>query len=287
MNYKLLTDMLRQDETTDGRTIAAHLSRASAQIGRFEAHLLLAHVLGKSREYLIAHDDEELSAETATAFEMIVSLRLAGTPVPYLTGRQEFFGRWFMVDDNVLIPRPDTEVLIEQALLVAGPQPRILDLGTGSGCIAITLALEIPGSSVTATDKSAEALAVCRRNAQTLHADVRLLQGSWFEALPSGETFDLIVSNPPYIHPEDEHLAALEFEPASALTDGIDGLQDLRKIAAGAMSRLNSGGWLLLEHGWDQGAAVRSLLEEAGFAGIHTKKDYGGNERVTMGRRSS
>lgn len=278
--------MNRQDDTPESQTIAAHLTRASALIGRFEAHLLLAHVLGKPREYLIAHDDEELSPEKAAAFEMVTSLRMAGTPVPYLTGRQEFFGRWFMVDDNVLIPRPDTEVLIEQALLVAGSKPRILDLGTGSGCIAVTLALEIPDAEVTATDKSPAALEMCGRNAEALGARVRRLEGSWFTAIPGGETFDLIVSNPPYIHPEDEHLAALEFEPVSALTDGVDGLEDLRTITAGAMTFLRPGGWLLLEHGWDQGESVRKLLERAGFAGIRTKKDYGGNDRVTMGRRS-
>lgn len=268
------------------QTIAEHLAAAALQIGRFEAHVLLAHVLGKSREYLIAHDDEVLPPEQATAFELVVSMRLAGTPVPYLTGRQEFFGRWFKVDDSVLIPRPDTEVLIEQTLLVAGKTPSILDLGTGSGCIAVTLALELPGARVTATDKSPEALAVCRANARALGADVRTLEGVWFDALPEGETFEIIVSNPPYIHPQDEHLLALEFEPVSALTDGVDGLEDLRRIIKGAMSRLTPGGWILLEHGFDQGPAVRELLETADFAGVRTKKDYGGNDRVTMGRRA-
>lgn len=267
-------------------TIAEHLANAAAQIGRFEAHVLLAHVLGKTREYLIAHDDEVLAPEQATAFELVVSMRAAGTPVPYLTGRQEFFGRWFAVDDSVLIPRPDTEVLIEQALLVTGPAPKVLDLGTGSGCIAVTLALEIPGVRVTATDKSPEALTVAKKNAAALGADIRTFEGEWFEAVPEGETFDLIVSNPPYIHPQDEHLLSLEFEPAGALTDGVDGLEDLRRIISGAMARLTPGGWLLLEHGWDQGPAVRELLEAAGFAGVRTKKDYGDNDRVSMGRRA-
>lgn len=277
-----------QTEThPSSRTIRAALQEASANIGRFEACILLAHVIGKNREFLIAHDDEILSEESALRFEMLVSLRLAGTPVPYITGRQEFFGRWFTVNEHVLIPRPDTEVLVEQALLVAGPAPRILDLGTGSGCIAATLALELPGSKVHATDCSSEALAVARANAEALGAKIEFFEGSWWEALPNSDLYDLIVSNPPYIRPDDEHLPALSFEPESALVDPDEGLGALRTIAEGAMERLAPGGWLLVEHGYDQGADARTLFSASGFAAVHTKKDYGGNDRVTLGRRPS
>lgn len=275
-----------QTEThPSSRTIRAALQEASASIGRFEACILLAHVIGRNREFLIAHDDEILSEENSLRFEMLVSLRLAGTPVPYITGRQEFFGRWFTVNEHVLIPRPDTEVLVEQALLVAGPAPRILDLGTGSGCIAATLALELPGADVRATDRSSEALAVARANAEALGAKIEFFEGCWWEALPDARLYDLIVSNPPYIRPDDEHLPALSFEPESALVDPDEGLGAIRTIAAGAMARLAPGGWLLVEHGYDQGADARELFSAAGFAAVHTKKDYGANDRVTLGRR--
>ncbi len=268
------------------RTIRGVLQEGSMQVGRFEAAVLLAHVIGKRREYLIAHDDEELSDASVLRFQMLVSLRLAGTPVPYLTGRQEFFGRNFFVDDAVLIPRPDTEVLVEQALVVAPAAPKVLDLGTGSGCIAVTLALEIPGSTVTATDASEKALVVARKNAEALDAAVEFRSGSWWEAV-GDETFDLIVSNPPYIREDDEHLKALGCEPITALTAPENGLADLRAIVAGAMAHLKPNGWLLLEHGYDQGEAVREALLDAGFAAVHTKRDYGDNERVTAGRRPS
>ena len=244
-----------------GPSIRAQLGKASPVIGRFEAMILLGFVIGKPREYLIAHDEAELTEDQILQFDMLVDMRAAGTPVPYLTGSQEFFGRHFHVTDAVLIPRPDTEVLVEQALLVVAGNPKVLDLGTGSGCIGITLALEIPGAQVTATDASEAAL---EPNSQ----------------------FDLIVSNPPYIRPDDDHLRNLEYEPLQALTDGINGLECLQAIADGAIAHLTPGGWLLLEHGYDQGAEVRAMLEQAGFAAVRTKKDYGGNDRVTMGRRA-
>lgn len=267
-------------------TIRAQIAFGAAQIGRFEAMLLLGHAIGRTREFLIAHDDETLDEESILRYHMLITLRSAGTPIPYITGRQEFFGRYFEVNDTVLIPRPDTEVLVEQALLVAPAKPRILDLGTGSGCIAITLALEIPGAEVTATDASAAALATAERNAHALGASVRFREGFWWDAVPQKDMFEVVVSNPPYIRPDDEHLANLGNEPLGALTDGIDGLQCLRDIVAGAMAHLKKGGWLLLEHGYDQGEDVRNLLLSAGFAAVHTKKDYGGNDRVTFGRRA-
>lgn len=267
-------------------TIRAQIAFGAAQIGRFEAMLLLGHAIGRTREFLIAHDDETLDEESILRYHMLITLRSASTPIPYITGRQEFFGRYFEVNDAVLIPRPDTEVLVEQALLVAPAKPRILDLGTGSGCIAITLALEIPGAEVTATDASAAALATAERNARALGASVRFREGFWWDAVPQKDMFEVVVSNPPYIRPDDEHLANLGNEPLGALTDGIDGLQCLRDIVAGAMAHLKKGGWLLLEHGYDQGEDVRNLLLSAGFAAVHTKKDYGGNDRVTFGRRA-
>ncbi len=263
------------------------VDEGTALIGRFESMILVGHVLKRPREYLIAHDDEAVSEKDALSCRMLFSLRAAGTPVPYITGRQEFFGRWLEVNDSVLIPRPDTEVLVEQALLVAGEAPSILDLGTGSGCLAVTLALEIPGSAVTATDKSEAALEVAKRNAGALHASVDFRPGSWWEAVAPGDTFDLIVSNPPYIRPGDTHLAALQYEPIEALTEHVDGLSAIRTIVSGALDHLRPRGWLLVEHGFDQGEAVRALFGEAGFAAVHTRRDCGGNERVTLGRKAA
>ena len=250
-------------------TIRALIGEATPKIGRFEAMILLAHILGKPKEYLIAHDDEELPDTTLMTFDVYVSMRLDGVPVAYLTGRQEFFGRYFTVDHNVLIPRPDTEVLIEQALIVAPEKPEILDMGTGSGCIAVTLAKECPGARVTATDVSEEALAIARGNAEALGAEVEFRKGSWWEAVPEGARYDLIVSNPPYIRSDDEHLPALRHEPQGALTDSGNGLSCLEEIAAHAMSHLRHGGWLLV-----------------GLAAVRTVRDYGGNDRVTMGRKA-
>lgn len=267
-------------------TIRALIAEATPKIGRFEASILLAHIIEKPKEYLIAHDEAELSADAVMTFELYVSMRVDGMPVPYLTGKQEFFGRHFIVDENVLIPRPDTEVLIEQAMIVSNEHPRIIDLGTGSGCIAITLASECPGAIVTATDFSESALAIARKNAEQLHANIRFLQGSWWDAVPADETFDLIVSNPPYIRSDDEHLAALQYEPQTALTDGANGLTCLETIAKDALLRLNQGGWILVEHGWDQGPEVARLFRQTGLAAVRTVKDYGGNDRVTMGRKA-
>lgn len=268
------------------KTIHAKLQEAIPKVGRFEALILLAHILGKPKEYLIAHDDQILSDQDILTFDLYISMRLDGMPVPYLTGKQEFFGRYFSVDQNVLIPRPDTEVLIEQALIVVPDQASILDMGTGSGCIAITLAAECPGSTVTATDVSEEALKIARTNAENLGQNISFHAGSWWDAVPADKHFDLIVSNPPYIHAEDEHLAALGCEPIGALTDGANGLTCLTEIISHAREHLNPGGWLLVEHGYDQGPAVECLFRAAGLAAVRVVKDYGGNDRVTMGRRA-
>ena len=211
----------------------------------------------------------------------------------------------FCVNEHVLIPRQDTECLVELAVedirnrktqnrcesnntadQKNEQKVKVLDLCTGSGCIGITLALEIPGAQVTATDASEAALEIARGNAAELAAKVEFREGFWWDALVPNSQFDLIVSNPPYIRPDDEHLRNLEYEPLQALTDGINGLECLQAIADGAIAHLTPGGWLLLEHGYDQGAEVRAMLEQAGFAAVRTKKDYGGNDRVTMGRRA-
>lgn len=267
-------------------TIRNLIAEATPKIGRFEASILLAYLIEKPKEYLIAHDDEVLDDQTVMTFELYVSMRIDGMPIPYLTGRQEFFGRYFTVDQNVLIPRPDTEVLIEQAQIVSPPAPTVLDMGTGSGCIAVTLAKELPNANVIATDVSESALDIAHLNAEQLGADVEFRLGSWWEAVGEGETFDLIVSNPPYIRATDEHLPALQYEPQNALTDGGDGLACLREITAHVMAHLRQGGWLLVEHGWDQGPEVAELFRAAGLAAVRTVRDYGGNDRVTMGRRA-
>ena len=270
------------------RTIRGVLQEGSMQVGRFEAAVLLAHVIGKRREYLIAHDDEELSDASVLRFQMLVSLRLAGTPVPYLTGRQEFFGRNFFVDDAVLIPRPDTEVLVEQALVVAHADlcfdfrvRKLLQLGAVEG---VQGDLRAPDRL---HDGFLEGLAdghhlVARKNAEALDAAVEFRSGSWWEAV-GDETFDLIVSNPPYIREDDEHLKALGCEPITALTAPENGLADLRAIVAGAMAHLKPNGWLLLEHGYDQGEAVSGLLEDAGFTNVRVVKDLPGKDRVVCG----
>lgn len=267
-------------------TIRALIGEATPKIGRFEAMILLAHILGKPKEYLIAHDDEELPDTTLMTFDVYVSMRLDGVPVAYLTGRQEFFGRYFTVDHNVLIPRPDTEVLIEQALIVAPEKPEILDMGTGSGCIAVTLAKECPGARVTATDVSEEALAIARGNAEALGAEVEFRKGSWWEAVPEGARYDLIVSNPPYIRSDDEHLPALRHEPQGALTDSGNGPLLPRgnrspcdeppppRRLASRRARLG------------QAPDVAALFRSVGLAAVRTVRDYGGNDRVTMGRKA-
>ncbi len=255
-----------------------------SQIERFDAQVLLLHVLNKNRAWLIAHDDETATDEQRSAFEALAARRREGEPVAYLLGSREFYGREFAVTPAVLIPRPDTELLVELALERAPENGKVIDLGTGSGCIPITLKLERPDLSVSALDLSADALAVATNNAQALGAPVRLLESNWFSAV-AGEVFDLIVSNPPYIHSDDEHLnqGDLRFEPTGALTDGYDGLQHLRSIIAAAPAYLQSGAWLLLEHGWDQGAACRELLLQAGFAEVQTWQDLGQNDRVSGG----
>ena len=265
-------------------TIKQALQQASNDIDRFEAKLLLAHCLGVNRTYLITHDRDNLDSDTLNVYLSLVARRKKGEPIPYITGTQEFYGRPFHVTPDVLIPRPDTETLIEAVLSLSKKHTirTLLDMGTGSGCIAVTLALELPQTQVAASDISQEALKIARENAAALNARVRFYESDWFESVHELTLFDVIVSNPPYIHPADEHLANLNYEPAGALTDGINGLQDIEKITLGAPDHLNRAGFLLLEHGWDQAQAVQSLFNPQVWETPQTIKDLAGNDRVTI-----
>lgn len=252
-----------------------------------EARMLWEHVLQVPRSWLIAHDDEEPDPGQLQAYRGLEARRLAGEPMAYILEVREFMGRNFAVSPAVLIPRPDTELLVETAIekLKGRENACVLDLGTGSGVIPISIALECPQAKVFATDLSHEALEVARGNAARLGAAVQFLQGSWYEALPPGKVFDLIVSNPPYIPADDPHLAQgdLRFEPSMALTDGDDGLTAYREIVAGAQARLRPGGHLFVEHGWDQAVAICDLLRQAGFREIHSLPDLAGILRVSGG----
>jgi release factor glutamine methyltransferase len=241
------------------------------------------------RAWLIAHDTDAAGETRSAQFEALLTRRLAGEPVAYLTGIREFYGRPFEVSPAVLIPRPDTELLVEQALarLAVDAAADVLDLGTGSGCIAITLALERPRARVTAVDRSAAALAIAERNADKLDARVELLPSDWFDAL-GGRRFDLIVSNPPYVAAADPHLARgdVRFEPLSALAAGPDGLDDLTRLIGGARAHLRPGGTLLLEHGYDQADAVQGLLRANGIGRPQSWADLAGILRVSGGKLS-
>lgn len=252
--------------------------------------MLLSHVLGRPAAWLLAHGDEPLTPESSDTFLSLAARRRQGEPMAYLVGEREFMGHAFTVSPAVLIPRPETELLVEAALLaMAGrTDPAILDLGTGSGAVAISLALALANARVTATDLSVEALAVAQHNAQRHGVRVQWWQGDWYGALPPESQFDLIVSNPPYVCKGDPHLALgdLRFEPLTALTDGSDGLDALRQIVSGAAHHLKPGGSLWLEHGFDQGSAVRGLLGVAGYNHVKTMVDLAGHERITGGTLS-
>jgi len=252
---------------------------------RLEISMLWQHVLGVSRTWLIAHDDEPVDEPDAAAFQALATRRRDGEPMAYLLGEREFMGHRFAVAPGVLIPRPDTEVLVETGLacIAAIASPTVVDLGTGSGAIAISVALARPDAQVTATDFSDDALKIAQANAHTLQARVAFRQGDWYQALPADARYDLILSNPPYIAQGDRHLSEgdLRFEPTTALTDGADGLQALAILAAGAPARLKPGGQIWLEHGWDQAAAVRRLLTEAGLRDASSRRDLAGIERIS------
>ncbi|GAA3916994.1 peptide chain release factor N(5)-glutamine methyltransferase [Luteimonas lutimaris] len=269
--------------------IDALLRDTGARIDATDAALLLAHVLGRPRSWLFAHGDDLAQELDATRFAQLVARRAAGEPVAYLLGTRGFWRFDLTVTPDTLIPRPDTELLVELALARIEPSAsvRVADLGTGSGAIALAIASERPRARVVATDASAGALDVARGNAAALGIrNVEFRHGDWLAPL-AGERFDLVASNPPYIAESDAHLARgdLRFEPRTALASGTDGLDAIRILAAGAPAYLVEGGWLLVEHGWEQGAAVRTLFEAAGFADVATERDLGQRDRVTSGRR--
>ena len=268
-------------------TVRSLLAEAPAGESRREAEILLGYVLDRDRAWLAAHDTDPLPREQAARFRALWARRLAGEPVAYLTGRRGFWTLDLSVNADVLIPRPETELLVETALArIPGDAAwDLADLGTGSGAIALALARERPACRVLATDRSAEALAVARANARR-HGigNVDFREGDWWAPL-EGLRLDLIVSNPPYVPAADPHLSRgdVRFEPRGALASGPEGLDDLRTIIAGAPAHLHPGGTLLLEHGYDQGAAVRALLRAAGFTDVRTWRDLNGHERVSEG----
>ena len=272
-------------------SIAQALQAAARQgLERLDAQGLLLHTLGRSphdRAWLLSHDTDALDADTLARFDQLCARRLDHEPMGHLTGWQEFFGLTLQVDRRVLVPRPDTETLVEWALqAVLGLQaPRILDLGTGSGAVALALAHARPDAAVHAVDASADALAVAQGNARRLSLPVVFSQGSWLTGHSgTGETYALIASNPPYIPQHDPHLAALVHEPLQALAAGADGLDDIRAIVSQAPAHLAPGGWLLLEHGYNQAAAVRALLQAQGFTAVQSRRDMAGIERCSGGQ---
>lgn len=273
-------------------TIAAALREAIGSLpdgmDRIDAEYLLAHVLERPRAWLYAHADDELAPVHRDAFRNLQVRRKAGEPVAYLTGLRGFWSLELRVTSDTLIPRPETELLVEAALARLHPErtATVLDLGTGSGAVALAIAVERPLAQVTAVERSPAALAVAKDNAQRLKLErVNFETGNWYEGF-GGHRFDVIVSNPPYIEDGDTHLdhGDLRYEPRTALVSGLDGLDDIRQIIVQAPGYLLPGGWLLLEHGWQQGAAVRGLLEGAGFREIMTELDLEGRDRVSLGR---
>jgi release factor glutamine methyltransferase len=262
--------------------------QASLPLDPLENRILLCHALGLPRVALITQSERALTPEEAARVAGLVERRKFGEPIAYIVGRREFYGLEFEVNDSVLIPRPETELLVELALERLPRDGRMLDMGTGSGAIAVSVAHTRPDADVTALDFSGAALDVARANANTHGVSVRLLRSDWFAGLDS-ERFDLIASNPPYIAADDEHLSRgdLRFEPNMALTDHADGLAALRAIIAGAPAHLQPGGWLLLEHGYDQAGQVRALLDAQGYSQVQSWRDLAGIERVTGGRLAS
>jgi len=276
-------------------TIHDLLSDAASQLAasdspRLDAELLLARVLGKDRSWLHAWPETEVDIDRQGTFATLLARRAAGEPVAHLLGERGFWSLQLKITPDTLIPRPETELLVEQALtrLPADVPLRIADLGTGSGAIALALATERPACTVVATDRSEAALAVARDNAARLGLNnVEFRQGDWLAALADEAPFDLIVSNPPYIKETDPHLARgdVRFEPRSALAAGPEGLDDLARIIEDARPRLESGGWLLLEHGYDQAEAVTRRLRAAGYGAIEDYRDLAGQPRVAAGRK--
>ncbi len=269
-------------------TIAHALLQARSRgLDRLDAQLLLLHALGRplqDRAWLLTYDNEALSAALLVTFEACVERRALGEPLAYITGHKEFYGLDLQVNTSVLVPRPDTETLVEWTLELLRdlPDASVLDLGTGSGAIALALKSARPDLQLTATDSSAAALTLARANAAQHQLEVHFEQGSWLDNVTG--RYHAIVSNPPYIADGDHHLDALRHEPQAALTSGADGLHDIRQIIAQAPPHLHPGGWLLLEHGHDQAAAVRALLSAAGLSAVQSRRDLSGTERCSGAR---
>lgn len=292
-----LQAILAQDQAALESSLGIDSSTA-----RIEVQCLLLRVMNVARSYLLAYPERILNETEEACYQTLFQRRLTGEPIAYLLGEREFFGLTFKVSPSTLIPRPETELLVELALqriplIRPSPQPspacgrgslfRVLDLGTGSGAIALSIAHARPAAEVLAVDASTEALAVARENAQLLGiSNAALLQSDWYSALDA-QRFDLIVSNPPYVAADDPHLQQgdLRFEPSSALASGDDGLDDIRSIVAGAPIHLKPGGWLLLEHGYDQAAQVRELMRQTSFTEVFSACDLAGIERVSGARR--
>lgn len=259
---------------------------------RLEARILLEAASGRRREWLIAHGDEAADAEAAAAFEALAARRLAGEPIAYLVGSREFAGRRFATTPAVLIPRPETELLVAFALEHARPGASVLDLGTGSAAIAVTLACEREDLRIVATDRSEAAIALAAHNATALCSQalaagrLSLRVGHWWHPIGDDERFDVVVSNPPYVADEDPHLREgdLRFEPRAALASGADGLDALREIVGGAAAHLAPDGWIAVEHGHEQGEAVRSLFAAGGWQDVATRADAAGLDRITCAR---
>ncbi len=272
------------DEIRAGLTLAA--AQVQALLDPLDNRILLCHALDISRISLITQSERALNADEAACYRALVQRRLNGEPVAYIVGQREFFGLPFEVSSAVLIPRPDTELLVELALERLPPQGRVLDMGTGSGAIAVAIAHSRKDAAVTALDVSEQALEVATRNAAHNHCHINFLRSDWFAALAHQPRYDLIVSNPPYIASGDRHLGEgdLRFEPSGALTDFADGLSALRTIISGAIAHLHEGCWLLLEHGYDQAAAVRACLAQHGYTEVQSWQDLAGIERVSGGR---
>lgn len=270
----------------ENATLATALRHAAGLgLERLDAQMLLLHALGRAphdRAWLLAHDGNALDAAAHTRFDAALQRRLRGEPLAYITGHQEFYGLDLHVDARVLCPRADTETLVDWALALLPSAARMLDLGSGSGAIALALKHQRPDVQMHARDFSADALAVAQSNAQRLGLDIAFSQGSWLDGVTG--PFDAVVSNPPYIAAADPHLAALTHEPLQALASGADGLDDLRAIIQQAPACLAPGGWLLLEHGYDQAQAVCDLLRGAGFADVQSRPDLAGIARCSGGR---
>lgn len=271
------------------KTVEAVLADARRRgVDRLDAQLLLGRALGCTRTWLLAHGDTPLDDAATAWVDAALVRRAAGEPLAYLLGEKEFHGLVLQVDARVLVPRPDTEVLVDWAIELLraskAAAPQVVDLGTGSGAIALAVAHAHPSAQVSATDLSEDALAVARGNAARLSLALRFAAGAWWQAV-GGQRFDLALSNPPYIAAADAHLAALSHEPAAALCPGPTGLESLQTIVADAQAHLAPSGWLLLEHGHDQAPAVRALLERYGFMAVDTRLDLAGHPRCTGGRR--